>query len=250
MKKRLVVMCLGASLIMCTAFCVGCSYTGIPIVDNYIDEKADDLASAGISYVVENADDYASRGISYIKDNADDYASSGLSYIRENADDYASMGKSFVEEKSSELLSGDGEESSALFTSASDVNLSNPSGDGKNYVFSYGEEEFSVVRWDEHWKIIDSYKIENTTDMVFICQALINVYPIHGADKESFRTAEDMAYEWIQHNIAYQYLPEDNEWRVKSKDVDFNPEDQGKSFIQIYEERTGKEFKLSDFMGK
>ena len=107
MKKRLVVMCLGASLIMCCAFCTGCSYTGIPIVDNYIDEKADDLASAGISYVVENADDYAS------------------------------MGKSFVEEKSSELLSGDGDESSALFTSVSDVNLSNPSGDGKNYVFSY-----------------------------------------------------------------------------------------------------------------
>lgn len=235
MKKRLVVMCLGASLIMCCAFCVGCSYTGIPIVDNYIDEKADDLASAGLSYVIDNADDYASKGISYIMDNADDYAS---------------LGKSYVEEKSAELFSGEEEESSALFSSVSDVNLSNPSGDGKNYVFTYGEEEFSAVCWDEHWKIIDSYKIENTTDMVFICQALIDVYPIHGADMESFRTAEDMAYEWIQHNLAYEYLPEDNEWRKKSKDVDFNPEDQGKSFIQIYEERTGKEFKFSDIIGK
>ena len=234
MKKKFVALCTGVALTSFAALCTGCSYTGIPFVDNYIDDKADDLASYGVSYVKENADDFASYGISYMK---------------ENADDYASKGKSYVKEKAEELTSGEGSSVSAILTSSADINLRNPSEDGKNYVFNYGEEEYSAIRWEEHWKIIDSYKIVNTTDMVYICQALIDEYPIHGVDMTSFRTADDMAYEWVQHNIAYEYLPEDNTWRNKAKDVDFNPEDQGKSFIEIYEERTGKEFDFSVILG-
>ena len=254
MKKKLVALCAGVTMTMAATVCVGCTYTGIPFIDNYIDDKADDLASYGVSYV---------------KDNADDWASYGKSYFDENADDDASKGKSFVEEKSanlfseasnliSKLVSGssDGESSSedsgstpGILSSSADINLRNPSGDGKNYVFNYGEAEFTAITWEEHWKIIDSYKIENTTDMVYICQALIDVYPVHGVDMVSYRTADDMAYEWVQHNLAYEYLPEDNTWRNKAKDVDFNPEDQGKTFIDIYEERTGKEFNFSEVFG-
>lgn len=62
----------------------------------------------------------------------------------------------------------------------------------------------------------------------------------------SFRTPEDMADEWMQHNIAYAILPEGNEWISHVRGVDLDPYDQGKSFIEIYRDRTGKEFDLSD----
>ena len=98
-------------------------------------------------------------------------------------------------------------------------------------------------------QIMNSYKISSESDMLVICQVLIDIHPIHGSDMESYRTADDMVYEWLQHNLAYELLPEDNYWRNKAKDVDFNPEDQGKSFVEIYEQRTGKEFDFSVIYG-
>ena len=108
------------------------------------------------------------------------------------------------------------------------------------YVFSYGGEEF-VAYFDTYsWRVYDSYKITNHNDIVAICQALINVHPVYGADWESWRTAEDMAYEWEQHNLAYQMLPANSHWRDDAKDVDLDPYDQGKSFRELYESRTGE----------
>lgn len=49
--------------------------------------------------------------------------------------------------------------------------------------------------------------------MTLICQALADEHPVHGADLVSYRTAEDMAYEWQQHNIAYQLLSDDSPFR-------------------------------------
>lgn len=66
---------------------------------------------------------------------------------------------------------------------------------------------------------------------------------------QSTRTAEDMAFEWLQHNLAYEFLPENNPWRENAKDVDLNPEDQNRTFQEMYEARTGKEFRLEDFLG-
>lgn len=237
MKNKFVALCAGVTMIAAATVCAGCTYTGIPFIDNYIDDKADDLASYGVSYVKENADDFASYGVSYVEEKSSDLFSEAASFISK-----------LVNESSSDNSATDssGDASTAFFSSAADVNLRNPSGDGRNYVFNYGEEEFTAITWKEHWKIVDSYKIENTTDMVYICQALIDVYPIHGVDMVSYRTADDMAFEWVQHNLAYEYLSEDNVWRNKAKDVDFNPEDQGKTFIDIYEERTGKEFNFSE----
>ena len=74
--------------------------------------------------------------------------------------------------------------------------------------------------------------------MIIICEALKTEHPIHSADYESYRTAEDMAYEWIQHNLAYELLSDDSEWKYHAKDVDINPEDQGKSVYDLYRERT------------
>ena len=65
---------------------------------------------------------------------------------------------------------------------------------------------------------------------------------------ESYRTAGDMAYEWVQHNIAYAVLPDDSRWKKSTKDVDLNPADQGLSFVEIYERQTGKELTVEEIM--
>lgn len=137
-----------------------------------------------------------------------------------------------------------------LLSSAEDINLHSTDGGETNYAFTYGDEEFSAQYLYDNWTIFDSYKITNEDDMVIICQALIDTHTVHGSDMESFRTAEDMAYEWQQHNLAYEYLPEDNAWRESAANVDFDPEDQGRSFEEIYEDRTGEEFHLTEYIKK
>ena len=136
---------------------------------------------------------------------------------------------------------------SGILSDPSDINLRDADGNDKNYLFTYDGEDFSVVYTTDNWRIYDSYKINSTEDMTIICEALISVHQIHGSDMESYRTAEDMAYEWLQHNIAYQFLPDESPWKVHAQNVDLDPKDQGKSFSEIYEDRTGKEFNLKDF---
>ena len=139
------------------------------------------------------------------------------------------------------------EEGSAEEGSAEAVVLENPQGDGKNYHFTYAGETFDAIYTPDNWKVVDSWKITKKEDMIRICQALCEAHPIHGADGQSYRTAEDMAYEWIQHNLAYELLPEDNPWREHAKDVDLDPRDQGKTIDQIYEDRTGEKFDINEF---
>ncbi len=136
---------------------------------------------------------------------------------------------------------------SGILSDPSDINLRDADGNDKNYLFTYDGEDFSVVYTTDNWKVYDSYKINSTEDMTIICEALISVHQIHGSDMKSYRTAEDMAYEWLQHNIAYQFLPDESPWKVHAQNVDLDPKDQGKSFSEIYEDRTGKEFNLKDF---
>ena len=73
-------------------------------------------------------------------------------------------------------------------------------------------------------------------------------YPARVRDMESFRTPEDMAFEWLQYNIAYAFLSDDSPWKRSAKDVDLNPADQGKTFEEMYEDRTGKKFRIEDFL--
>ena len=135
-----------------------------------------------------------------------------------------------------------------LLTSASDIKLVNTDGKGSNYSFTYNGEEFSAIYTTDNWKIVDSYKINEEADMMIICQALIDEHPIHGSDMVSYRTADDMVYEWIMHNMAYAFISDDETLRKKAKDVDFDPEDQGKSFDEIYKSRTGKELDLNSIL--
>lgn len=142
-----------------------------------------------------------------------------------------------------ETLSEDG-----ILSDASDINFHDVDGKGKNYVFTYDGVEYSAVYTKDNWKIIDSYKIENSEDMKIICSALIEEHPVHGSDMQSYRTADDMVYEWEQHNIAYAFLPDDNRWKARTKDVDLNPEDQNLSFAEIYERQTGKKMTIDELM--
>lgn len=121
--------------------------------------------------------------------------------------------------------------------STEDVNLLDLNGNEKNFSFTYKNETFSAIYSTDNWHIIDSYKITNYKDIVVICQALIDIHPIHGSDMESYRTAEDMAHEWIQHNLAYEVLPENNSWKKHAQNVDLNPEDQGKTLLEMYKSR-------------
>lgn len=116
------------------------------------------------------------------------------------------------------------------------------------YEFEYNNEIFTAIYTEDNWKIIDSYKIDNTDDIMIICQKLINIHPVHGEDMVSYRTAEDMTFEWVQHNLAYKFLPEGNTWKESAKDVDLNPADQGKTADEIYKSRTGKDLNMSDLL--
>lgn len=132
------------------------------------------------------------------------------------------------------------EEEKGILSSSKDIELHDIDGGNTSFEFTYDKTVFEAFYTYDNWKIVDSYRITNTADMEIICQALIEVNPIHGKDMVSYRTAEDMAYEWDQHNLAYEILSEDSPWRENAKDVDLNPDDQGKSILDFYLDRTGK----------
>ena len=129
---------------------------------------------------------------------------------------------------------------SGTLKSTEDINLQDVDGKGKNYKFTYNGEEFTAKFSVDTWKIIDSYKITNQIDIAIICQALINEHSIPSKDRTSYRTIKDLVYEWVQHNVAYRILPDDNSWKKNAKDVDLDPDDQGRSLQEMYEARTNK----------
>ena len=110
--------------------------------------------------------------------------------------------------------------------------------DDVHFTFSYHNEIFQAAFITDTWKIIDSYKITNSADLVIICRALTEKHPVPTPDHSGERTPEDLAYEWEQHNLAYSLLPEGAKWKDNAKDVDLNPEDQGKNIVNYVIERT------------
>ncbi|MBQ9868023.1 MAG: hypothetical protein IJM34_13475 [Lachnospiraceae bacterium] len=142
---------------------------------------------------------------------------------------------------------GDGENVGILKT-AEDIALTDTDGRGRNYRFVYGDEGFKAEFNKDTWKIVDSYRIINSDDMMIICEALLKEHPVYIGDSEEMRTPADMALEWTEHNMAYALLPDGSEWLSHAKDVDLDPYDVGKSFFEIYEDRTGKKFNPGDFL--
>jgi hypothetical protein len=125
----------------------------------------------------------------------------------------------------------------SLLSSPEDIGLHDTDGDGVNYIFSYGGEEFCALCEPENWHITDSCKIVDEGDILMICQALIAVHPIHSADMQSYRTAEDMAFEWHQHNLAYSLLPDSSDWKSNARDVDLDSKDEGKGLLDFLMDR-------------
>ena len=70
--------------------------------------------------------------------------------------------------------------------------------------------------------------------MQLICGALIDISPVHGIDLVSYRTAEDMAYEWIQHNIVYTLPMVKDYERERARSVDLDPQHQNQSLLEMY----------------
>lgn len=136
------------------------------------------------------------------------------------------------------------EDTISVLSSTKDINLRDLDGKKTNYSFTYKNQDFSAKYTKDNWHIKNSYKITNAKDIGVICQALIEVHPIHGKDMKSYRTVDDLVYEWQQHNLAYNILPDDNSWKEHAKDVDLNPADQGKSLAEIYEARTGNKLDI------
>lgn len=138
-----------------------------------------------------------------------------------------------------------------ILTDPSDIDLRDTDGNGRNYEFSYDGESFTAIYTTDNWKVIDSYRITGKSDLVIICRALSDEHPVHGSDMESYRTPEDMAYEWQIHSMAYLLLPDEDPLKSHAKDVDLDPRDQGRSLEEIYKDRTGKELDYSKlFTGK
>ncbi|MBR6171900.1 MAG: hypothetical protein IKQ49_01865 [Eubacterium sp.] len=123
----------------------------------------------------------------------------------------------------------------ATIGSAEELSLSTE--DSVHYQFQYHQQSFQAVFEGGVWKIYDSYRIANTQDQVIICRALSDEHPVKDKAGTGYRTADDLSFEWQQHNIAYYLLPDDSPWKKNAKDVDLNPEDQGKTLFQFMLER-------------
>lgn len=207
-------------------------------------EDINEFADQATEFVSKMAEDTDAKGIiDKLKKATDSENKTGDTDNSSNSE-----ASSKTTDDSSNSATDSSGESAGLLTSTADINLTSADGGIKNYTFVYDGETYKAKHTADHWTIYDSYKINSKSDMMIICQALIDLYPVHGSDMVSYRTAEDMTFEWQQHNIGYIFLGEKSEWASHLKDVDFDPADQGKSFDEIYKDRTGKEFKFSDFL--
>ena len=122
--------------------------------------------------------------------------------------------------------------------STDDINLR--SAGGGYYYFTYNGEDYKALYSYSTWTIYDSYKITNKKDMKIICQALSDERPVPSRDGQSYRTADDMAYEWDQHNKIHMIAPDGSRTKERTRNVDLDPEDQGKSYKDLYNENLGK----------
>ncbi len=256
MKKKTICLLLAAVLVLS-----GCSSSdykenidnATKIAGDVVDatkELAGDVAdAAGIDKeeVSQAIKDAASTAKKEATEVASDIADETVDVSTELLKDYA---KKKIRELEDEALGSDEEDSStAVLEEASDINLTDTDGDGENYTFTYNGKTFDAIYTPDNWKVKDSYRVRNGADMLIICQALIDEHPVHGKDMESYRTAEDMVYEWKIHNIAYEYLSDDDSLNKHARDVDFDPKDQGLTLEEFYKSRTGKDLDITEYLG-
>ena len=229
MKRAIILIAIVALVV---AFCTGV----IPHSDELVSKVTDKLS------VVTTIPEKLSPAVDKVKE---------LLPSSEDADGQAATSEEATSEEGSgwSLLSlGNVGSKKGILSSTEDVVLVPTDDYAAGYVFEYGGEQFTVYFDAYSWRVYDSYKITAHDDIVIICQALIDEHPVYGSDWTSLRTAEDMAYEWEQHNLAYTLLPEDSHWREDAKNVDLDPYDQGKSLSEMYESRTGEKLDLKKYL--
>lgn len=241
-----------------TSLLTGCS--ALPGELGDLADQAIEASSEETSQLVDSITDKAKEAA---KEAAKEYAKEAAQQASESAQDLAQQATEGAKDAAQQALeeaanyaSNPDEISSALssiqtglLTSAADIALTATDDQGKNYTFTYDGKEYAAIHTADHWKIKDSYDINNEADMLIICQALIDTHQIHGKDMVSYRTADDMVYEWEVHNLAYAMISDDDPMKSHLRDVDFDPQDQGCSFEEIYYNHTGKELDLSTIFG-
>ncbi len=260
MKKRVVVAAMAMAFVMS-----GCSLSeyneGLDDANELVSGVVDavnELAneSGALSEIKENVKDSISDEVKEnVKENVREAGKQAAEVVTDSVKDAASKALSDAASKAVSDMASDAissiedNKTGGILSSAADIELTNTDGKGKNYSFKYGDEEFTAVYTTDNWKIRDSYRVLSESDMLIICQTLIDEHPVHGRDMESYRTAEDMAYEWQIHNMAYMFYGDDNELKSHAKDVDFDPKDQGLTMEEFYKSRTGKDLDINDILG-
>lgn len=253
MKKFWRIMSVAALAVM---LLTGCDITDIDSDDvkdtassaisaaSEVADAAKDMVPDSVKESIKEAkDEIKSEAGEAIKEAKEELSSEVSEKVKEKVKDTIKKAAKKVTEKTLEeaVNSASSGTTTGLLQDVEDIGLTNTDGKGKKFVFTYDNEEFSAVYTTDNWQIIDSYKITNSADMKIICQALIDVHPIHGKDMESYRTADDMVYEWQIHNIAYAVMDKDDPKRIKSKDVDFDPKDQDMTIEDFYKSRIEEE---------
>ena len=254
MNKRTICTMLAAALVL-----TGCGLndykeeiSNATVVADKVVNATKDLAgdvadAAGIdkSQVKENLKN-ATEGIKeQAKEAASDITDKAVDASKDIVKDYA---KKTIEEMAEEAIKSIDDSTEKKLNDTSDIGLTDTDGAGTNYTFEYGGRNYTAIYTPDNWKIRDSYRIQNSEDMLIICQGLIDEHPVHGKDLVSFRTAEDMVYEWKVHNLAYEYLEDDDPLKSHVTDVDFDPKDQGITIEEFYKSRTGKDLDVTEFL--
>ncbi len=219
-----------------------------PTAASIADEVKQGINEVKDSGVLDEVKENVKDSVKEAGDKATDAAKQSIKDAAKDA--LNGVSKDALSDAASEALSSlDNSSTAGILKSAADIELTDTDGNGKNYHFYYAGDDFTAIYTTDNWKVKDSYRVHSEADMIIICQALIDEHPVHGKDMESYRTAEDMAYEWEIHNMGYAFFTDDENLRNKAKDVDFDPKDQGLTIEEFYESRTGKEFDVNVILG-
>ncbi len=219
-----------------------------PTAASIADEVKNSIDVVKDSGVLDEVKENVKDSVKEAGDKATDAAKQSIKDAAKDA--LNGISKDALNDAASEALSTvDSSSTAGILKSAADIELTDTDGNGKNYHFYYAGDDFTAIYTTDNWKVKDSYRVHSEADMIIICQALIDEHPVHGKDMESYRTAEDMAYEWEIHNMGYAFFTDDENLRNKAKDVDFDPKDQGLTIEEFYESRTGKEFDVNVILG-
>ncbi len=219
-----------------------------PTAASIADEVKNSIDVVKDSGVLDEVKENVKDSVKEAGDKATDAAKQSIKDAAKDA--LNGISKDALNDAASEALSTvDSSSTAGILKSAADIELTDTDGNGKNYHFYYVGDDFTAIYTTDNWEVKDSYRVHSEADMIIICQALIDEHPVHGKDMESYRTAEDMAYEWQIHNMGYAFFSDDENLRNKAKDVDFDPKDQGLTIEEFYESRTGKEFDVNVILG-